>query len=78
MLIQRIKSKPWISITGRLLNELRIGKPALYLYNGELIRTTAVRFILDSDPDHACFETQNSIYQISCDTPPQENGLTAA
>lgn len=77
MLIQRKKPKPRISITGRLLNELRIGKPALYLYHGELIRTTAVKFILDSDPEHACFETQSSIYQISCDTTPKENDLIA-
>lgn len=39
--------KPHICITASLLGILELGMPAVYLYNGELVRTSAVRSILE-------------------------------
>ena len=64
--------KPHIRITARLLGILKPGMPAVYLYNGELIRTSAVRIILEETPERVSFETQNSIYTISCGTMPTD------
>ena len=66
------KPKPHISITGMLVERLRLGRPAVYLYHGELIRTTAVQAILEATPERVCFETKNSIYELSNDTFPKE------
>ena len=64
--------KPHICITASLLGILELGMPAVYLYNGELIRTSAVRSILEETPERVRFETQNSIYTISCDATPTD------
>lgn len=70
--------KRQISITAILAGILRPGTPALFLYQGELIRTSAVQAILETAPDYVRFETQNSIYTIAFDTPPWEEAMTAA
>lgn len=57
--------KQHISITGTLASKLLPGHPAVYLYNGTLIRTNAVEAILEMAPDHVEFETNDSIYTIS-------------
>lgn len=59
------RGKPVISLTGTLARALRPGMPAVYLYQGFLIRTSAVEAILEADPNHVRFETKNSIYSIS-------------
>ena len=59
------RRKPVISLTGTLARALRPGMPAVYLYQGFLIRTSAVEAILEADPNHVRFETKNSIYSIS-------------
>lgn len=64
--------KPHICITASLLGILVPGMPAVYLYNGELIRTSAVKSILEETPKRVRFETQNSIYTISCDVTPTD------
>ena len=66
------KPKPHVRITGMLVERLRLGRPATYLYHGELIRTTAVQAILEATPERVCFETKNSIYELSNDTFPKE------
>lgn len=66
------KPKPHVSITGMLVERIRLGRPAVYLYHGELIRTTAVQAILEATPKRVCFETKNSIYELSNDTFPKE------
>ena len=71
------KPKPHVSIPGMLVERLRLGRPAVYLYHGELIRTTAVQAILEATPERVCFETINSIYEFSNDTFPKET-LNAA
>lgn len=59
------KAKRSIIVTGTLANVLTPGMPALYLYQGNLIRTSAVKAILEAAPNHVRFETQNSIYTLS-------------
>ena len=51
--------KKQICITGILAGILRPGTPALYLYRGELIRTSIVQAILETAPDYVRFETLN-------------------
>ena len=57
--------KKYIHLTGTLENILRPGMPALYLYNGNLIRTSTVQRILEAAPGYVSFETRNSIYTIA-------------
>lgn len=57
--------KRLISVTGTLTSILRPGLPAVYLYHGNLIRTSIVEAILEAAPNHVRFETENSIYTIS-------------
>lgn len=72
------KRKPVITVTGTLARALRPGMPAVYLYQGYLIRTSAVEAILEADPDHVRFETKHSIYSISYFGPETEaSGLAA-
>lgn len=72
------RRKPVISLTGTLARALRPGMPAVYLYQGFLIRTSAVEAILEADPNHVRFETKNSIYSISYFDPEgQESGMSA-
>ena len=59
-----------ISVTGALTDVLRPGLPALYLYQGNLIRTSTVQAILEASADHVRFETLNSIYTISYNNQP--------
>lgn len=58
-------SKRPITVTATLAAALMPGLPAVYLYHGNLIRTTAVEAILEAAPDHVRFETRNSIYTLS-------------
>ena len=59
------REKTQINITGTLANVLVIGMPAVYLYHGNLIRTTAVKAIMEAAPGHVCFETSKAIYTLS-------------
>lgn len=72
------RPKPRVSITGILVKRLRLGRPAVYLYNGELIRTTAVQAILENTPERVCFETREGIYMLSSDNNPLEGANSAA
>ena len=72
------RRKPVISLTGTLARALRPGMPAVYLYQGLLIRTSAVEAILEADREHVRFETRNSIYSISYFDPEGlDTGLSA-
>lgn len=70
--------KKQICITGILTGILRPGTPALYLYRGELIRTSTVQAILEAAPDYVRFETLNTIYTIAFDTLPDQAAKSAA
>lgn len=62
-----------ISLTGALMEILRPGLPAMYLYQGNLICTSTVLAILEASASHVRFETQNSIYTISYNNQPGES-----
>lgn len=53
-----------VTVTGALMEVLRPGLPAMYLYQGNLIRTSTVQAILEASANHVRFETLNSIYTI--------------
>ena len=61
-----------ITVTGALMEVLRPGLPAMYLYQGNLIRTSTVQAILEASASHVRFETQNSIYTVSYNHQPGE------
>lgn len=61
-----------VSVTGALTDILRPGLPAMYLYQGNLIRTSTVQAILEASAGHVRFETLNSIYTISYNNLPGE------
>lgn len=69
---QKPAFKREVSVTGSLTEVLRPGSPVTYLYHGNLIRTSTVQAILEASASHVRFETQNSIYTISYNTPPGE------
>ena len=58
-------TKRHINVTATLAAVLTPGLPAVYLYQGNLIRTTTVEAILEAAPNHVRFETRNSIYTLS-------------
>lgn len=58
-------SKREISVTGELTSVVKTGSPAMYLYQGNLIRTSTVEKILEVAPGYIKFETRNSIYMLS-------------
>ncbi len=67
-----------VSVTGALTDILRPGIPAMYLYQGNLIRTSAVQAILEASASHVRFETLNSIYTICYNNQPGDIfGITA-
>ena len=59
------EGKQRITLTGTLASKLIPGHPAIYLYNGSLIRTNAVETILEMTPNRVKFETNDSVYTIS-------------
>ena len=61
-----------VSVTGVLTDVLRPGLPAMYLYQGNLIRTSTVQAILEASTSHVRFETLNSVYTISYNNQPGE------
>ena len=68
---QEPASKREITVTGALTDVLRPGLPAMYLYQGNLIRTSTVQAILEASASHVRFETLNSIYTISYNNQPR-------
>ena len=67
-----------VSVTGALTDILRPGLPAMYLYQGNLIRTSTVQAILEASASHVRFETLNSIYTICYNNQPGDVfGITA-
>lgn len=69
--------KKMLKITGILSDILIPGKPAVYLYHGQLIRTAAVEAILEAAPYHVCFETKEAIYTLTYKNIAVSNTMTA-
>ena len=60
----RNRTKHIVNVTGTLANVLVPGMPALYLYEGQCIRTAVVKSILEVSTDYVRFETSRRIYNI--------------
>lgn len=73
--IENQEPKRSIFVTATLANVLTPGMPAVYLYQGSLIRTSAVEAILEAAPNHVRFETKNSIYTLSFYNQPDEQQI---
>lgn len=58
------KIKGAITISRTLASVLAPGMPVTYLYQGHLIRTSAVEAILEASQNHVQFETKNSLYTL--------------
>lgn len=65
MLMLHNRTKHIVNVTGTLANVLVPGMPALYLYEGQCIRTAVVKSILEVSTDYVRFETSRRIYTIS-------------
>ena len=66
----RNRTKHIVNVTGTLANVLVPGMPALYLYEGQCIRTAVVKSILEVSTDYVRFETSRRIYNIYCGSLP--------
>lgn len=51
-------------LTAVLLSPLKPGQCATFIYNGNVIRTSIVKNILEAATDYVRFETRHSIYTI--------------
>lgn len=69
--------KKKLTVIGTLSDIMIPGKPAVYLYHGQLIRTTAVEAILEVAPNHVCFETKETIYTLTYKKMTASNTMTA-
>ena len=56
--------KKIVSLEGRLVFPLQVGRRALIRLNGDFIRTSLVVEVLVDRRDYACFETMNSVYKV--------------
>lgn len=54
-----------VHISGKLIFPLRVGNAAVILRQSDMIRTSNVVSICEENEDYVCFETENSVYQVS-------------
>ena len=54
-----------VNINGKMIYQLHEGNPAVILRERDIIRTSTVISILEENEDYVCFETKNSVYQVS-------------
>lgn len=57
--------KKLICISGKLLFPLQVGTRAVIIKGGDCIYTSRVVEIMEETEGIACFETTNSVYQVS-------------
>lgn len=54
-----------VHISGKLLFPLSVGNAAVITRKSDVIRTSPVVAIREENEDYVCFETENSVYQVS-------------
>lgn len=54
-----------VHISGKLLFPLRVGNAAVISRKSDVIRTSPVVSIREENEEYVCFETENSVYQVS-------------
>lgn len=57
--------KKTVEVSGRILFPLKEGQRAVIQRGGEMIYTSLVVEIIENRSDYVCFETMNSVYQVS-------------
>lgn len=70
--------KHHLYVTGYLQAPVTKGKPAMYVYNGNTIKTSSVVQIIAASKEFITFETLNSIYTISYIYVPSEGCALSA
>lgn len=54
-----------VHISGKLIFPLKVGNSAVISRQSDIIRTSSVVSIREENEDYVCFETENSVYQVS-------------
>ena len=54
-----------VHISGKLLYPLHVGNAAVISRKSDIIRTSTVVSIREENEEYVCFETENSVYQVS-------------
>ncbi|MBQ7922479.1 MAG: hypothetical protein IJ325_07880 [Clostridia bacterium] len=54
-----------VHISGKLLYPLHVGSAAVISRKSDVIRTSTVVSIREENEEYVCFETKNSVYQVS-------------
>lgn len=54
-----------VHISGKLIFPLKVGNSAVISRQSDIIRTSVVVSIREENEDYVCFETENSVYQVS-------------
>ena len=54
-----------VHISGKLLYPLHVGSSAVISRKSDVIRTSTVVSIREENNEYVCFETKNSVYQVS-------------
>lgn len=54
-----------VHISGKLIFPLKVGNSVVISRQSDIIRTSAVVSIREENEDYVCFETENSVYQVS-------------
>ncbi len=70
-----MKSKKFISVTGNLLFPLNEGRRAIIMQDSGYVVTSRVVEVIEVAPDHAVFETMNSIYRVAFERSPNKASL---
>lgn len=54
-----------VHISGKLIFPLKVGNSAVISRKSDVIRTSPVISIREENDEYVCFETENSVYQVS-------------
>ena len=54
-----------VHISGKLIFPLKVGNSAVISRKSDVIRTSPVVSIREENEEYVCFETENSVYQVS-------------
>lgn len=62
--VSEVCEKKMVLLTGTFLAPLKCGVKAVFIYNGQVVRTSTVLNIQEITADYVKFETRNSIYMV--------------
>lgn len=73
-----MNKKKIVTVSGALLFPVQIGYNAVIIRCGNLIRTSKVIDVIESNDNYVIFETMNSIYYVSMNTMPNTAALSTS